>query len=340
MNCRKCTKLIVRSSKDKTNKVQCSVCKENFHGQCLGLSDADLNGLLISGRAWMCADCACERRRSRSHSDGGIVCSVNTKDVSSLDGLKKLIHELGEKMDSGLKRLEQDLGKSLDLCHEKLDENSCILATQQAIIDKQNQLIESLRLENLALSKKVTELSVRLDDAEQYSRSNTLEIYGVPVTQNEDVSSIIKEVGKALDVAITEDMIDACHRLKQQNNRPSPGIIVRFVRRAIKEKMLERRRVKRTLSTRHIGMPMDTPVYINQSLCPARRILFAKTKRVKNQMNFKFLWVDKTGNIKIRRDENSAIHLIKTDNDITKLAGSGSGVDKTPTQLTASRKTN
>ncbi|XP_039287805.1 uncharacterized protein LOC120352171 [Nilaparvata lugens] len=316
MNCHKCNKLIVRSSKDKaTNKIQCSECRENFHGQCVGFGETELSVYETSGRN----DCAHDRRLSRSYSDGGDALSQDSN--NEIASLKILIKDLGEKLDSGLKRIETDLGKSLESCHEKLDENAALLSAQQLIIEKQNQIIESLKSDKLALSKKITELSVRLTDLEQYSRSNTLEIHGIPGSQNENVAGIVMEIGKALDVPIKEDMIVACHRLKQKNNRPSPGIIVKFVHRTVKERIMERRRVKRTLSTRHLGLASDTPIYINQSLCQERAILFAKAKKVKKELNFKFLWIDRTGNIKIRRDETSTICVIKTDSDIEKLAG-------------------
>lgn len=127
------------------------------------------------------------------------------------------------------------------------------------------------------------------------------------------------EVGKALDIDVRADMIDVCHRLKKQNNRATPGIIVRFVRRTDKENMLQKRRVKRTLSTRHLGLPSDQPIYLNQSLSQSRRILFAKARQVKIDKKYKFLWVDKAGNIKIRRDEGSRPILISSADDLRKL---------------------
>ncbi|XP_022186663.2 uncharacterized protein LOC111045539 [Nilaparvata lugens] len=287
------------------------MCRVFYHGSCVGLNETELSVLAEQGRSWLCSPCNHKRRLSRSLSDTG---------VNDSEDVKEMIRLLGEKIDSGLKRLENDLGSSLNMCHEKLDENSQLLMAQKAIIEKQNELIDSLRQENQNLSKRVSELSERLDDAEQYSRSNTLEIFGVPTSQNEDVTQTVIGVGKALDLKITEDMIDVCHRLKPLNNRPSSGIIVRFVRRTVKEAFLAKRRVKRTLSTRHMGLAMDSPIYINQSLSQRKRILFAKAKKVQSERDFKFLWIDRSGNIRIRKSEGTTIHTIKSEIDIAKLA--------------------
>ncbi|XP_039294117.1 uncharacterized protein LOC120353634 [Nilaparvata lugens] len=319
-NCIKCSKSVSRSSKD---KVECQVCRAFYHGSCVGLGDAEISVLSELGKVWTCEPCGRERRLSRSLSDGdSVLC-----DVTSTDSIKNMISSLSKKVDDGLKRLEKDLGASLDLCHSKLDESSKLSANQLLLIEKQNELIETLRVENLGLTKKVAELTERLDDVEQYSRANTLEIYGVPSSINENVAQTVIGVGKALDLAITEDMIDVCHRLKQLNNRPSSGIIVRFVRRTDKEQFLARRRIKRTLSTRHLGLSTDSPIYVNQSLSQRRRVLFAKAKKIKNDCGFKFLWVDRTGNIKMRKVEGSVIHTIKSDSDLAKLSVSVTNVE-------------
>ncbi|XP_046671348.1 uncharacterized protein LOC124361342 [Homalodisca vitripennis] len=156
---------------------------------------------------------------------------------------------------------------------------------------------------------------MRVEDMEQYSRCNCLEIQGIPVTPAEDVLGIVKEVGKALDVQISDAMVDACHRLGRQTGDNPPGIIVKFVRRFDKEALLKKRRVKRTLSTRHIGRSDDRPIYVNESLSPARRRLYAMARRVQKEKDFKFLWV-RNGKIFLRKEENSPIKVITSQDDL------------------------
>jgi len=155
---------------------------------------------------------------------------------------------------------------------------------------------------------------------EQYSRSNCLEIHGIPEEKTEDVVSVVKEVGKALDMPITDTMIDACHRLGRRpgTNSQPPAIIVKFVRRLDKEEMLRKRRVKRNLSTRHMNLTMDTPVYINESLSPMRRRLFVMAKEVKKTKNFKYLWV-RNGKIFLRRQDNNPVIHVTCQADLSKL---------------------
>ncbi|KAG8250378.1 hypothetical protein J6590_103211 [Homalodisca vitripennis] len=74
-----------------------------------------------------------------------------------------------------------------------------------------------------------------------------------------------------------------------------------FVRRLDKEEFLRRRRVKRTLSTRHIGATDDRSIYVNESLSPARRALYALARKYQREKNFKFLWV-RNGKIFLRKE--------------------------------------
>lgn len=133
------------------------------------------------------------------------------------------------------------------------------------------------------------ELENRLDHLEQYSRINTLEIKGIPLVPNEDVLSVVTEVGKALNMTISSWMIEACHNLKKSVDYDGiidpPGIIVKFVRLGDKEDMLQKCRAMRNLSTRHMNRSDDIPVYINKSLASARMTLFAQARKLKRTIS-------------------------------------------------------
>lgn len=130
--------------------------------------------------------------------------------------------------------------------------------------------------------------------------------------------SVVKEVGKALDMDISDSMVDACHRLGKREDGSAPGIIVKFVRRMDKEEMMRKRRVKRTLSTRHLGRADDRPIYINESLTPARRRLLSLARTAQKEKHYKFLWI-RNGKIFLRKDENSGVCVVSSDEDISKL---------------------
>lgn len=216
------------------------------------------------------------------------------------------------------KSQESSFNKAFENISEQLVENHKSFLEERKKTEKYLQIIEDLLTENKVLKSKVQKLEEKLEDQEQYSRSNCLEIHGIPQDANENVLSIVKEVGKALDFPISDSMIDACHRLgRGQNNKPS-GIIVKFVRRLDKEEFMRRRRVKRNLNSTHINRTEGQPIYINESLSPERRRLMALARVVKREKAYTFLWV-RNGKIFLRKDENTPVFVVTRQEDLSRL---------------------
>jgi hypothetical protein len=115
---------------------------------------------------------------------------------------------------------------------------------------------------------------------------------------------------------ITDSMIDACHTLASKpDSKSPPGIIVKFVRRIDAENLLAKKRDKRDLSTRHLGRADDHPVYVNESLSPARRRLLALARDARRRHGYKWLWV-RGGKIFIRKEDSSPVIVVKSQADL------------------------
>ncbi|XP_022184148.2 uncharacterized protein LOC111043494 [Nilaparvata lugens] len=221
-------------------------------------------------------------------------------------------------MEEQSKQLEKDLGGSINFCHndvesilKKIEVQDSKLNLYLQKIDKQNEEIALLKTQNLKLQKQVCNL-------EQYSRVNCVEIQGIPTEANEDVKSLVLAVSKALDHPIDEKLIDNCHRLPSKDRDRPPAIIAKFVRRFDKEALLQKRRIKRDFSTRHLGHQQISPIYLNESLCPERRRLLALAKKAKGEGNFKYLWV-RNGKVLARRTDGQPVIVIETVQDLNKL---------------------
>ncbi|XP_046686422.1 uncharacterized protein LOC124372101, partial [Homalodisca vitripennis] len=174
---------------------------------------------------------------------------------------------------------------------------------QTTKITEYMEKIDQLSIENKILKDRIQVLEDKLDETDQYSRRNCVEIQVVPVKDN-DVMQAVKDVCSALGFNIQDTMIDACHTLgKKPNSKDHPGIMVKFVRRMDADTLLTKRRVKKDLSTRHLNLPTDSPVYLNESLTPMRRKLLAMARDEKRKQGYKWLWV-RRGNIFLRKVDN------------------------------------
>ena len=83
---------------------------------------------------------------------------------------------------------------------------------------------KELRIELDAAKRKISlqrdeidELYDGLDDLEQYSRKNSLEIVGIPESIREHEGAVLK-IANALNVQVKPEDIDICHRVKRKKS--------------------------------------------------------------------------------------------------------------------------
>lgn len=234
--------------------------------------------VISASGVWCCDVCIRFSRLSRSLSDSTPVSSpsqgkpatTSTDMAITMDVLKTLLDEMKKDIIDSQANVEKELGKALEHCMERISENNELIKTQQELINKQQETINGLEVENRKLKGQLKDVVRRQGDLEQYSRRNTLEIFGIPEADGETNSSLKKtviQVGEALGVRLSEDGIDVCQRINGGNNRPTTGIIVKFLRRDDPDRLLVKRKVKRDFSTRHLqGHNTDSVIYINPSL--------------------------------------------------------------------------
>lgn len=133
------------------------------------------------------------------------------KSLPNIGDIMKLLQEMRKESKDQSKNLETELGKSIEHCHQTIAELRTTIDLQTESLNKYKELYAKLCVENNKLQSRVTELEDRLDDSEQYSRLNTIEINGIPEKADENVLSLVQEVGKSLGLQVNEDMVDACH---------------------------------------------------------------------------------------------------------------------------------
>lgn len=314
--CRECDKVIPNRLK---LKIQCSDCKGLFHGNCVKLSQEDIDFLVADNAIWRCPPCDKNRRSSlRAENPEAPTEFVSNEDMMVF--LRQMKEELKNHTENKLKSLETELGKSVECCHDKITDLIETVNKQANTLKKYEELFDTMKQDNATLRAKVKNLEQQVDEAEQYSRINCLEINGVPEANNENVIEIVKSVGDALGVKLSSEDIDASHRLGPKQDGRRRGIIVKFVRRHVKEEMLRKRKIKRNLNTNDIGMssgPAEV-VYMNESLSQSRRKVLNAARQLRKEQGFAFVWV-KNGRIFLRKDEGSRAIMLTNMEQVTEL---------------------
>lgn len=308
-DCVKCLKPIAKTGRS-SSKIDCVECKLCFHSSCVGLTPNDIKYYQDNDTIWRCESCSKERRKSMA---------IESRPTTTMtyDDVFNLVSELR----NDLKGVETSLGKAINSAFEDLKETKSLIKKQSEDMAGLLELVNTLSTENIELKSKVSLLENRMDDIEQYSRRDTIEIHGVPVERGEQVVEVVKTVGKALDLVIDETMISACHRLRSRDGTGKPpGIIVKMTRRMDAEAVLQKRRVKRNFSTHHIGLNSSpaVPIYINESLCPGRRRILNAARDKKAEKHYTYLWI-RGGKILMRKADGEPVKVVTNLADLDKL---------------------
>ncbi|XP_026290970.2 uncharacterized protein LOC113215548 [Frankliniella occidentalis] len=239
----------------------------------------------------------------------------NTGIKSILEHIKKLDNSLNAKLDShtsSLKDLQSGVNDiKLRVCQiekktEDHEERICMLEERNSILEKE--------LEKCQTS---------INHMNEYNRKNTVEIFGVPATRDENLFEIIKDIGRVCNVSIETSNIDAIHRDPRKIINP---IVVKFVQREKCNELKAGRHGKKIMANQ-IGFEGNSRIYINVLLTKEKSHLAYQTRSVmKNLFQVKaHVWVDDASRIWVRKssqdpNESNMKYEIKTDRDINRVA--------------------
>lgn len=245
--------------------------------------------------------------------------------------------------------LESILDRKLEPLKAKLDTVIASIDFLDAKYEELNKKMEDLEkasskvsLENKQLKDEVLRLSNSLNlnrdtmnDLEQYVRRECVEITGVPVDQaHEDTDDIAIQVGALMGIQIDKNDISVSHRLSKPRTYSSitrqgyhgtamnPKIIVKFVRRDVRDKYYTARKNLRGKTTRDLGLSRhsDNKIYISESLSPKNKELFKQCLVLKRNKNYRFIWTH-YGRIYLRKDVDSPATVISNLKDLERIQG-------------------
>ena len=135
------------------------------------------------------------------------------------------------------------------------------LENTNAELAKGNQF---LRQENARVSNALNQMKSAYEQ-EQYIRRDCLEIRGVPTSSGEVTNEIVKKVGSIVDVCIEDTDISISQRIKSDS--AIPPIIVKFIRRRVRDDLYKPRSKLKNLTIDDIGLgrPADNKIFIQKA---------------------------------------------------------------------------
>ena len=210
------------------------------------------------------------------------VSSESASNIPGISDIPGLFRSLCEKIDAaknetiseirgelrsevaGLKETIDGLKAENDQLKQKFEESE---GRQQVMADELERLRHTVNSQALAIT-----------EIQQYSRSSNLKIYGLNEisssstgveTPAETAAQVIKLCKEKLNVDLKEDEIAATHRLGPKKDNKPRSIIIRFVHKTVRNKVLgARKALKRT------------GIVIVDDLCPTNSSMFHKLREL------------------------------------------------------------
>ena len=214
--------------------------------------------------------------------------TVASYSEESLDRLSKgslidIILQLQTKLEAGNNEVLEEV-RMLNKNFAKLE--SELLATKKV---------------NSELGKYVTELQRQCWTNAQYSRRECLEVTGIPqnIEHNQLEGKLIQVLSK-VGCNIISDNVEACHRISSKIDR----VIIKSSRRKDYQQVLSVKKDLKNLNMDDVGLPENTRLFVNQSLCSYYRVLWSKSKKLLSMGKINNFHISK-GTIKIKIQEGN-----------------------------------
>ncbi|XP_046971286.1 uncharacterized protein LOC124538279 [Vanessa cardui] len=165
---------------------------------------------------------------------------------------------------------------------------------------------------NSQISETIALLKAEINDREQGTLLNDVQISGVPEQKGENVvhltQAISRKLGMTLDPRdiVSAERVGFHHQLSPNEDRRPRLVVVRLARRSLRDDLIKSARVRRGIDTSGIIDGNPSRIYINEHLTRANRLLFYKAREEGKRHGWRYIW-SRDGRIFMRRETDAAV---------------------------------
>lgn len=260
----------------------CSQCKKSYHWNCDGTSNQLINDFTSGVSIWKCYQCY--TRKSRSASESSSMVDETCNDALSIRRIKNVVSEMQLVLNQNMKEITK-------------------------VLNDYGSRIRDIDDDSNTLRFDMNGLDIRIDNLEQASYMNSLEIQGVPLQEPDDPARIVCNIGTLISCTTSPDDWSNIHRQYRKPKQDKiPSIIVFFKETSKRDDFLAASKSHSGILMSKLGLndndQDDKFIYINEHLTNPRKKLFYAAKVFKKENGFKYLWT-KNGRIYLKKDDDS-----------------------------------
>lgn len=160
-----------------------------------------------------------------------------------LDPLKASIHDLNKRFDE-IEKSQKFLSSQYDTVLSAVQN----LKKSNQGMEKRVQQIEQ-DIDNL--NNNGFDIEVKLDELEQYTRRDCLEITGIPIVPNDNPVLLVREMSEVMGVDLDVNDISIAHRLPP-TKKVKDRLIVKFTRREKRDEIYRKRKNLKSKRTKDL----------------------------------------------------------------------------------------
>lgn len=304
----------------------CSVCQGHFDFACAGVTEAGYRRLGERKCTWRCPSCKSSRSggplppllKSPTPSDMDTVMAelkqLSAK-VAVLPELNASIQSIKAEL-SDLKTIKTEMS-DIKTCLEFVDHKIGALSDKICSMEKDILHLQKSKHDVDHLQLRVEKIEQQLKDNDQRSRLNNIEIKGVPVSQSENLFSIVAKIGAHIKCVLPKEQVNYIARVPMRNDKTKKNIVVAVHSRYVKDAFVAAAK-KCTTTVIDLGLQGDNRVYVNDHLTLDNKILLNKVKTMAKDRGHAFTWV-KGCQIFVRKNPTSPVIVLKSESDLKKL---------------------
>ena len=267
------------------------------------------------------------KRCNMADSVGEVLTIEATQPEPNLIDIKEMLVDIQATVAAILKE-NQELKQEILQLKSALNANQREMEKLKTQLTKTERANDTLRDElkhtRIKLKDQIEEtnkLVENYDDLEQYSRKNSLEIWGVPEGAYTSTDEVVIRIGKAINVDIKPEDIEISHKLKRKTSKP---VIVKFVSHKVKSLLYKARTKLKNVKTSDVfpsyafASQEHQRIFINENLTNYRRELFWKANKMKKDNMITSTWT-MDGKIFVKTSPSGAPVRIYCDEDLDDL---------------------
>ncbi|XP_047025520.1 uncharacterized protein LOC124642153 [Helicoverpa zea] len=193
-------------------------------------------------------------------------------------------------------------------------------------VSSKDTIIE-LQKENLEMRNNIKTLNMRVDQLEQQTRANNIEIQCLPEKKHENLFNIVSEIAKVSGCVMESRDILHCTRVAKinpNNSRPR-SIVVQLASPRIRDQFLasiinfNKNNKDNKLNSMHLGYPgQKSAIFVTEHLSPTYRALHAAARIKAREIGYSFVWI-RNGRIFMRKTQESEHILVRNMDTLKKL---------------------